>query len=207
MPLIVLEGIDGCGKSTQIERITARFGERGIKHRRLREPGGTVLGEQVRALLLDKATEACPTAELFGYLTARAQLCHAVIKPALNRKEVVILDRFWYSTMAYQAYGLGLDVQLVRAAIDLALDGLHADLALWLRIMPDQAMRRRAAARGEDRIEARGLAYQQRVHDGYARMAAAGELHVIDAERDADTIFADLWSAIEPLLDQPQYPI
>ena len=205
MPLIVLEGIDGCGKSTQIERIAARFIERGVRHRRMREPGGTVLGEQIRALLLDKATDACPTAELFGYLTARAQLCHAVIKPALNRKEVVLLDRFWYSTMAYQAYGLGLDVHLVRAAIDLALDGLHADLAVWLRIMPEQAMQRRAAARGEDRIEARGLAYQQRVHDGYATMAAAGDLHVIDAERDPDTIFTDLWSAIEPLLHQSDH--
>ena len=200
MPLIVLEGIDGCGKSTQIERIAARFSERGIRHRRLREPGGTVLGEQVRSLLLDKTTEACPTAELFGYLTARAQLCHAVIKPALNRQEVVLLDRFWYSTMAYQAYGLGLDVHLVRAAIDLALDGLHADLAVWLRITPEIALRRRAASRGEDRIEARGLAYQQRVHDGYSALAAAGELHVIDAERDADIIFDELWSAIAPLL-------
>jgi dTMP kinase len=200
MPLIVLEGIDGCGKSTQIERIAARLSERGIRHRRLREPGGTVLGEQVRNLLLDKTTEACPTAELFGYLTARAQLCHAVIKPALNRQEVVLLDRFWYSTMAYQAYGLGLDAHLVRAAIDLALDGLHADLALWLRIDPEVALKRRAASRGEDRIEARGLAYQQRVHDGYSVLAAAGELHVIDAERDADTIFDELWAAIASLV-------
>ncbi len=200
MPLIVLEGIDGCGKSTQIERLATRLVERGIRPRRLREPGGTVLGEQVRTLLLDQATDACPTAELFGYLTARAQLCQAVIKPALNRGEVILLDRFWYSTMAYQAYGLGLDPRLVRAAIDLALDGLHADLALWLRITPDIALQRRAAARGEDRIEARGLAYQQRVHDGYAILADAGELLTINAEREPDAIFADIWTALEPLL-------
>lgn len=203
MPLIVLEGIDGCGKSTQIERVAARLTERGIRHRRMREPGGTVLGEQVRALLLDKATEACPTAELFGYLTARAQLCHAVISPALRSGEVLLLDRFWYSTMAYQAYGLGLDPRLVRAAIDLAINGLNADLAVWLRIDPELALRRRAAARGEDRIEARGLAYQQRVHDGYAQLAAAGELHTIDAARGPDEIFTELWSAIEPLLPTP----
>lgn len=200
MPLIVLEGIDGCGKSTQVERIAARLSELGHAPLRLREPGGTRLGEQVRALLLDKATEACPTAELFGYLTARAQLCHAVIRPALARGEVVLLDRFWYSTMAYQAYGLGLDPALVRSAIALAVDGVRADLAAWLSVAPAEALRRRAAARGEDRIEARGLVYQEKVHAGYNALAAAGELTVIDASRSPDLIFAELWALIAPLL-------
>jgi dTMP kinase len=204
MPLIVLEGIDGCGKSTQVERLAERLAAAGHPPLRLREPGGTKLGEQVRALLLDKATEACPTAELFGYLTARAQLCHAVIRPALARGEVVLLDRFWYSTMAYQAYGLGLDPQLVRSAIALALDGVRADVAAWLSVAPVEALRRRAAARGEDRIEARGLIYQERVHAGYAALAAAGELTVIDAARSPDAIFTDLWTLIAPLLPSPR---
>ena len=200
MPLIVLEGIDGCGKSTQVERIAARLAERGTRHLRLREPGGTVLGEQVRALLLDPRTQACPTAELFGYLTARAQLCHAVIRPALERGDVVLLDRFWYSTIAYQATGLGLDHGRVRAAIELALDGVMADLAVWLCVDPLEAQRRRATARGEDRIEARGIAYQQRVHAGYQALADAGDLQVIDATRSPDDIFADLWSRIDSLI-------
>ncbi len=200
MPLIVLDGIDGCGKSTQIERLAVRLGERGHQPLRLREPGGTILGEQVRALLLDKATVACPTAELFGYLTARAQLCHSVIAPALAERRVVLLDRFWYATMAYQVYGLGLDPSGVRAAIDLAVGGVRADVAVWLRLEPTESVRRRAAARGEDRIEARGLAYQQRVHAGYAAMAAAGELLTLDAARTPDAIAADLWSLVEPLL-------
>lgn len=200
MPLLVLEGIDGCGKSTQVERIAARLTDLGKAPLRLREPGGTRLGEQVRALLLDQATEACPTAELFGYLTARAQLCQAVIAPALAEGRIILLDRFWYSTMAYQAYGLGLDPALVRAAIDLAVGGIRADLAAWLRVDPEEALRRRAAARGEDRIEARGLAYQRRVHDGYQTLADAGDLVAIDATRRPDAIFADLWSRIEPLI-------
>ena len=200
MALIVLDGIDGCGKSTQIERLAVRLRERGQQPLRLREPGGTILGEQVRALLLDKATVACPTAELFGYLTARAQLCHSVIAPALAEKRVVLLDRFWYATMAFQVYGLGLDPLGVRAAIDLAVGGVKADVAVWLRLDPTESVRRRAAARGEDRIEARGLAYQQRVHAGYAAMAAAGELVIVDAARTPDAIAADLWSLVEPLL-------
>ena len=203
MPLIVLEGIDGCGKSTQVERIDRALRERGVTPLRLREPGGTILGEQVRALLLDKSTEACPTAELFGYLTARAQLCHAVMAPALARGETILLDRFWYSTMAYQAYGLGLDPQRVRAAIELAVGGVRADFAGWLCVDPHEALRRRAAARGEDRIEARGLAYQQQVHAGYGIMAQEGLLTIIDAGRSPDAIFSDLWSHIAPLLTSP----
>lgn len=200
MPLIVLDGIDGCGKSTQMERIAARLDAQGITPLRLREPGGTILGEQLRTLLLDKTTVACPTAELFGYLTARAQLCHTVIAPALAQHKVILLDRFWYATMAYQAYGLGLDPLKVRAAIDLALGGVKADLAVWLKLDPAESVRRRAAARGEDRIEARGLAYQERVHAGYAMLAAAGELQTVDAARSPDAIFADLWSLIAPLI-------
>ncbi len=201
MPLIVLDGIDGCGKSTQIERLAARLNERGLPPLRLREPGGTVLGEHLRTLLLDKGTEACPTAELFGYLAARAQLCHTVIAPALLTKRVILLDRFWYATMAYQAYGLGLDPVGVRAAIDVAVGSVRADLAVWLRLEPAEAVRRRAAARGEDRIEARGLAYQERVHAGYAALADAGDLQTVDASRSPDAVFADLWALVERVVE------
>src|ERR1043165_8810424 len=123
MPLIVFEGIDGCGKTTQVEHLTARLKDGGIAFRHLREPGGTELGERQRALLLDPATKACPTAELFGYLQARSQLCHEVIAPTLAAGGLIILDRFYHSTLAYQAYGLGLDLAQVRAAIRLATGG------------------------------------------------------------------------------------
>jgi len=101
MTLIVLEGIDGCGKSTQLERLVERLRAAGREPRVLREPGGTELGERIRAILLDPATEACPIAELLGYQVARAQLVHQELKPALERGELVVLDRFWYSTIAY----------------------------------------------------------------------------------------------------------
>ncbi len=200
MPLIVFEGIDGCGKTTQVQRLTARLTKDGVAFRHLREPGGTELGERQRALLLDPATKACPTAELFGYLQARAQLCHEVIAPALATNELVILDRFYHSTLAYQAYGLGLDLAQVRAAIRLATGGVRPDLVLWLSVDPAEAQRRRAAARGQDRIEARGLAYQQKVHDGYRALVASDGLLELDAHQSADALTAQVWDQVAPYL-------
>jgi len=200
MPLIVFEGIDGCGKTTQIELLTQRFDRLDRPYRRLREPGGTALGESLRTLLLDPATRACPVAELFGYLVARAQLVAEVLTPALAAGEVVVLDRFYHSTIAYQAYGLGLDLAAVRAAIQLAVGGLRPDLALWLRLDPAIALRRRAATRGPDRIEARGADYLRRVHDGFASLAADHELAVLDATRPPEEIADDIWTLVAPVI-------
>ncbi len=195
--LIVLEGIDGCGKTTQSRRLVEYLRTQGCTVTPLREPGGTRLGESVRTLLLDPATEAEPTAELFGYLTARAQLCAAVIAPALARGETVVLDRFYHSTLAYQGYGLGLDLDLVRAAIQLAIGTVRIDHAVWIDVDPVTAAQRRARGRGmDDRIEARGLAYMQKVHAGFASLAAAGELQRIDGQRSEDEIAADILRAL-----------
>ncbi len=200
MPLIVFEGIDGCGKTTQVERLKKRLSSMGVKALHLREPGGTALGERQRDLLLDPATQACPTAELFGYLQARAQLCHEIITPALKAGSLVILDRFYHSTLAYQAYGLGLDITSVRAAINLAIGPVKPDVVLWLNVDPAEAGRRRAAARGQDRIEARGLAYQQKVHDGYLALVTSDGLITVDAAADADQIEQQIWRQISPFI-------
>ena len=202
MPLIVFEGIDGCGKTTQADRLCARLERKRVKPRRLREPGGTALGEAMRLILLDSATKACPVAELFGYLQARAQLCEEVLRPAQARGEVVVLDRFYHSTLAYQAYGLGLDLTLVRAANALALGGTEADLALWFAIDPLEAQRRRGARDDAkpDRIESRGFDYLTRVHEGYRVMAEAGELARIDAAQPPDAVEAAVWALVAPLL-------
>ena len=200
MPLIVFEGIDGCGKTTQVAGLTGRLTAERIPFRHLREPGGTALGERQRALLLDPATRACPTAELFGYLQARAQLCAEVIAPALAAGELVVLDRFYHSTLAYQAYGLGLELNAVRAAIRLAIGNITPDLVLWLALDPAEAGRRRAAARGLDRIEARGLDYQTRVHDGYRALVASDGLVELDARQTAEVIAERIWSLVLSLV-------
>jgi dTMP kinase len=196
MPLIVFEGIDGCGKTTQVQALAARLRARGLDVRLCREPGGTALGEQVRAILLAPATRSVPVAELFGYLMARAQLCQEVIAPALAGGELVLLDRFYHSTLAYQAYGLGLDPAQVRAANALATGNLRPDLVLWLRLDPAQAQARRQQERGADRIEARGLPYLERVHAGYARMAGDGELAAIDAAQAPEAVADAVWAAV-----------
>ena len=195
MPLYVLDGIDGCGKTTQVSRLVERLRAAGRSVRQLREPGGTVLGEQQRAILLNPQTQACATADLFGYLQARAQLCHEVIAPALAAGETVVLDRFYHSTLAYQAYGLGLDLAQVRAAIQLATGGIVPDRALWLALDPVQAQSRRAGGT-EDRIEARGLDYLRRVHAGFAALAAAGELVRIDAAQPAEAVAREVWTVV-----------
>lgn len=197
MPLYVLDGIDGCGKTTQVSRLVERLRAVGRTVRQLREPGGTALGEQQRAILLNPSTKACATAELFGYLQARAQLCYEVIAPALAVGETIVLDRFYHSTLAYQAYGLGLDLAQVRAAIHLATGGIVPDRALWLAIDPVEAQRRRATSRGaDDRIEARGLAYLRVVHAGFAAMTEAGEMVRVDATQPADAVAVAVWAAI-----------
>jgi dTMP kinase len=199
VPLVVLEGIDGCGKSTQAELLVARLAARGLTCRKLREPGGTQLGEAVRRLLLDPATEACPAAELFGYLLARAQLCSEILAPALARGEVVVLDRFWHSTVAYQGAGLGLPLDLVRAANRLAVGHLPVAAALWLDLDPAAAEARRSGA--ADRIEARGLEYLRRVREGYRTLCAEGELVRIDAAQESVAVAAAIWAAVAPALD------
>jgi len=199
MPLIVFEGIDGCGKTTQADLLCERLTASRQPFRRLREPGTTALGEATRRILLDPATTASPTAELFAYLMARAQLCDEVLRPALAGGELVILDRFWYSTIAYQAFGLGLPEELVRAANRLAVGGLACDLALWFDIEPQLAAQRRAAV-SPDRIEARGVDYLGRVRAGYQALCARHELRRIDAQQPITEISDEVWALVRPLL-------
>jgi dTMP kinase len=201
MPLIVIEGIDGCGKSTQAGLLAERLAAAGRETLRLREPGGTALGEALRRILLDPATKAGAEAELFLYLSARAQLCREVIAPALARGAWVVLDRFWHSTVAYQGYGLGLDPQRIRAAVELAVAGVKPDVALWLRLDPAEAARRRTANRGPaDRIEARGEEYLARVEAGYAALAAAGDLEELSANGEQTLVAERVWRRVGPLV-------
>ena len=196
MPLIVLEGPDGCGKSTQAGLLSERLQADGRTVLRLREPGGTRLGEAVRAILLDPATVACAEAELFGYQMARAQLCRDVIAPALARGDWVVLDRFWHSTIAYQAFGLGLDPLRVRAVIDLAVGAVRPDAAFLLRLPQAEAHARRVARATADRIESRGDDYRERVRAGYDALAASGDLVPLDASGSLAEVAERVWAAL-----------
>ena len=162
--VIVFEGGEGSGKSTQLRRLSGVLGERGVAHTCLREPGGTPLGTEVRRMLLDRASDIEPRAEALLFMASRAQLVQREIRPALARGEVVLLDRFFLSTYAYQVAGHHLSEADVRSANRFATDGLVPDLTLLLRFPAHEGLAR-AAARpaAHDRMEAMGESFHARV--------------------------------------------
>ncbi len=196
MPLFVFEGIDGCGKSTQMSMLLERLANADRPYKTWREPGGTALGERIRDIILDPSTQAAPTAELFAYLLARAQLVQECLKPALANNEIVVLDRFYQSTIAYQGYGLDMSIGDLEAAITIALDGVKADKVFWLNVDPAEAQRRRQAEREADRIEARGLAYLEKVHEGYVGQSYQEEFITLDGTKDKQEINDEIWQHV-----------
>lgn len=194
---ITLEGADGCGKTTQAELLADELASRGHEVVRLREPGGTAISEKVRALLLDPANaEMAPECELLLYEASRAQLVRQAIEPALARGAVVLCDRYYDSTYAYQAGGRALPEELVRDANRLGSCGLAPDLTLVLDLDPALGYAR-ATAGGVDRMEAAGLALQERVRDAYLRLAAQepDRVRMIDASGEKNEVAERVLSA------------
>lgn len=172
--LIVFEGGEGSGKSTQLRRLSARLSQRGVTHVCLREPGGTPLGTDVRRLLLDRASDIVPRAEALLFMASRAQIVDREIRPALARGDIVLLDRFFLSTYAYQIGGHGLPEGDVRHANHFATGGLIPDITILLSFPAREGLER-AASRplAHDRMEAMGEAFHDRVAASLARF---GEL-------------------------------
>ena len=175
---VVLEGIDGCGKTTQLQALRQWLPSSGLMApgARLvvsREPGGTALGQALRELLLHppQGVQPLPRAELLLYAADRAQHVEALLLPALQAGDWVLCDRFTGSTAAYQGYGRGLPLALIDTLETLATGGLQADLTLWLDVSLAESRRRRGG-RPADRIEAAGEVFQTRVAAGFATLAA-----------------------------------
>lgn len=200
---ITLEGADGCGKSTQAELIAGALEAAGKELVRLREPGGTPISEKIRALLLDPANaEMVPEAELMLYEASRAQLTREVIEPALARGAVVLCDRYYDSTYAYQAGGRALDDALVRRANALGSCSRVPDRTLVFDLEPSVAFAR-ATAGGADRMEAEGLAFQERVRAAYLRLAEQepSRVRLVDASGEKDAVLARALDALSDLVD------
>src|SRR4051794_39838552 len=161
--LIVFEGGEGSGKSTQLRRLASSLDARGIPHRCLREPGGTALGTEVRHLLLDREWDVVPRAEALLFMASRAQLVEREIRPSLERGEIVLLDRFFLSTYAYQIAGRGLAEHDVRQANQFATGGLVPDVTLLLTFPAAEGLERAARASAQDRMEAMGDQFHERV--------------------------------------------
>jgi dTMP kinase len=184
---IVLEGIDGCGKTTQLEALREWLPTSGLLHPGARvivsrEPGGTALGQALRELLLHPpdGTAPVPRAELLLYAADRAQHVETVLRPALDAGDWVLCDRFTGSTAAYQGYGRGLDLGLLDTLETLATGSLHADLTLWLDVpLIESCWRRREQL--ADRLEEEGVALLARVAHGFERLADQRDWVRIDA--------------------------
>ena len=171
---ITFEGPDGSGKSTQIKKLAEHLTRLGQSVFITREPGGTEIGEQIRALLHDLRNHAMqPRAEILLYSAARAQLVGQEILPRLAAGGVVLCDRYADSTLAYQGYGHGLDLDTLRLITGFATHGLQPDLTLFFDIDPAEGLRRRQDGGEEwNRLDDYDLAFHQRVHQGYLALAA-----------------------------------
>jgi dTMP kinase len=195
---ITFEGGEGVGKSTQILLLAARLEAAGIEVLRLREPGGTRIGESIRHILLDPANaELDDTSELLLYEAARAQLVSQIIEPALARNVTVLCDRFTDSTLAYQGAAREMGFDLVERANRLGSKGLVPNRTIVLVDDPREALDR-ATQQGADRLESEGLAFHTRVLEGYRQLAAADParvrlVHICENKADtAEKVFAEL---------------
>lgn len=200
---ITLEGDDGVGKSTQADLLAQWLEGQGHAVTRVHEPGGTQLGDRIRELLLSKEQEGMtPMAELLLYEAARAQVMAEVIEPALARGEFVVCDRFTDSTLAYQGYGRELGPELVTGLNDLACGSCHPMRTLLLVLDADVAQDRvtsRSADGLGDRMESAGVAFHQRLRDGFARIAQEDpqRVHVIDASGTVEQVHQRICADLE----------
>lgn len=200
---VALEGIEGSGKSTVARRLADACRARGFAVTATREPGGGVIGERIRALLLDNDAGAMAAeTEALLFAASRAQLVAEVIRPALARGDVVIVDRFADSSLAYQWGGRGLPLDAVTAVQALATGGLEPDVKLLLDLPVALGLQRRFARGNEtNRMDQETIAFHERVREAYHALVAAqpNRWRVIDASRPESDVWSDVWSAVRQL--------
>jgi len=193
--LVTFEGIDGCGKSTQAQRLVARLEAENVPVLLFREPGGTIISEHVRTMLLDPALHIEPFAELLLYSAARAQLVAERIRPELEKGHLVICDRFYDSSTAYQGAGRKLESEAwFRKFNSRVTGGLRPERTYLIELTPEQALSRRASLQ-DDRIEAAGVGFFERVARAYGRLAELepDRFFRIDGTRSINAIHDQIW--------------
>ncbi|MCQ2391801.1 MAG: dTMP kinase [Kiritimatiellae bacterium] len=204
---ITFEGPEGGGKSTHVRELADALRAEGHKVLVTREPGGTRLAEKIRGLVREEIEDPPVTrSEVLLFLASRAQVVANVIKPALARGEWVICDRFADSTFAYQGYGRGIDVQLLKNFNDFATEGLVPDLTILLDVPPEVsrarlAARQAATATQADRIEQAGEEFHRRLRDGFLELARAepNRFAVIDSSGEREAVSAAVLAAVQRL--------
>lgn len=196
---IVLEGVEGSGKSTQARLLGEWLAVRSLPHVVTREPGGTQVGEQIRNALLHGGDDVPARTELLLMLAARAAFVDGVVRPALERGEIVVADRYELSSFAYQGYGRGLPLEEVRRANAFATGGLAPDLTVVLEVPPEAgAARRQAAGHAADRIERAGAAFHQRVARAYRLLSESERnIQVVAGAADVDAVHRSITRILE----------
>ncbi len=192
---VSFEGIEGCGKTTQIALLSEYLKKRSIGHTITREPGGTAVGEGIRRILLNSETiHLTAASELLLFYASRSQNIQEKIKPALERNQMVICDRYYHASMAYQGYGRGIPLDFICKLTDLVCSPYRPDITFLLDIEPDVGLarardRNHARAENEGRFEAEDLEFYNRVRDGYLELASEDErIQIIYADRPIETV-------------------
>ena len=202
---VTIEGCEGAGKSTQAKLLADYLTTRGYQVLVTRDPGGTLIGEKIREILLDRNhSELAPRVELLLYLASRSQLVSQVIGPALEAGKVVISDRFHHSTLAYQGGARALDMPLVRQINEFATEGTLPDITFLLDLPPEMGMERKGSYDDGDRMEGQGIEFHRKVRQAF--LSLAGEepesVVMIDASQPAEKISALINHRIQALLDK-----
>ena len=199
---IVIEGIDGCGKTTQIDEIAKWLPSSGLigensKLVKTREPGGSLLGQKIRTLILDNNKNNKPSslAELLLYSADRAEHVSKVISPALKNKDWVICDRFCDSTLAYQGYGRNINLNIIKNLESVVCQGIYPDLTIFLEISAEESVLRRKNFI-PDRIESEGIKFLQKVNEGFNLIAKEKNWKVIPASQDIQSISNEIKKTI-----------
>ena len=203
--LLVLEGPEGAGKSTQLRLLSEWLVARGHEVVAVREPGGTVLGDEIRRILLDPESDIVPSAEALLFMASRGQLVERVLRPALETNTILLLDRFFLSTYAYQGAGRGMSEEDIATANGIATGGLRPDLTLLLDIDAREGLARVVRRGAHDRMEQAAGAFHERVASAFRRFATpewqarhpeCGPIAVVDARGAESEVFARLHAVL-----------
>lgn len=193
---IVFEGPDGCGKSTQARLLADALAKSGHRVLHTREPGGTPVGEKIRAVLLDPANkEIVDRTEVFLYMASRAQLVAEVIRPALEDGKIVICDRYLYSTIAYQGYGGKVSAEDIKCMGEFATGGLWPDRGYFVDVTVAEGLARRGKQQAFDRMEQKAREYHERVRDGFLALQKKDpqRIKLIDGTLPIEEIRKSIW--------------
>ena len=199
---IVLEGIDGCGKTTQINKLYSWLPSSGLINKnskliKTREPGGSLLGREIRDMILNKNKSTPPSnlTELLLYSADRAEHISKIISPSLQKGNWVLSDRFTGSTLAYQGYGREINVDVIKKLENIVCNGLKPDITIFLEITPKESLNRRKN-KIPDRIEAEGINFLKKVNDGFKLIASENNWEIIQASGDINTISRRIKSSL-----------